>query len=133
MPASYESQSGTLVRDPSPSDVDFLLGQLDGADNSYASLTASNGSYVQAGGGPTGFTAEVREVHPDGSFRHLKATVPGTGAQARRLTIGGADVSVRADQVLDLTLVREIFRSFLQDGQADSRVVWRDITSMFRE
>jgi len=133
MNARYESQSGILRDDPSEDELDQLLSDLDGVDNSYASLTAPDGSYVQAGGGPDDFTVEIRDVRPQGTFLHLKATTAPSNPEERQLTIGGESVKVRADQVLDLPTVRQIFRFFLREHRADPRISWQDMTAMFEE
>lgn len=118
--------------DPTEADLDELLARLDGVDDSYASLTALDGSgYVQVGGGPMEFTVEVREERPDGTFRHLKAVRPAPDAAERRLAIGGAVVTVRADELLDSAAVRRIFRTFLGGRVATAPVAWRDMTAMF--
>jgi hypothetical protein len=130
----YESQSGMPLDDPSEYDLHEALSCLDGVDNSYASLTAPDGSYIQVGGGPIEFTVEMREVGDNGVFRHLKAAVPRHNANAseHQLTVGGASVSVRADQVLDLPTVRKLFRSFLRRQKADAGVAWQDMSAMFQ-
>lgn len=129
----YESESGTCFDNPSEDMLDQLLAQLDGIGNSYASLTASDGNYVQAGGGPTVFTVEKREIRQDGTFRHLKATLATEEQDERRIIIGGSSVSVRADQLLDLPTVQQIFRAFHRGLTPSPSVVWQDITSMFQE
>lgn len=129
----YESEAGLCIDDPSPEEVDDYLGRLDGIDESYASLTDESGSYLQVGGGPDEFTIEVREVRPDGSFRHLKATRHEPDSAGRFLTIGGANVAVRADQVLDSSLVRRLVRTFALGRGADPAVSWDDMTAMFLE
>lgn len=128
----FESESGIRINNPSEGDLDEYLGELEGVDNSYAYLTAPDGSYVQVGGGPSEFTVELREIKPDGTFRHLKARRAETNPAERHLNIGGASVSVRADQVLDLDTVRKIFRSFRTDKKIDASLKWRDITEMFQ-
>ncbi len=57
----YESELGTRVDDPSESQIEELLGQLEGVDESYASLTDDAGNYVQVGSGPDEFTVELRD------------------------------------------------------------------------
>lgn len=132
MQVRFESESGTPVDDPSEGELEELLTRLDGVDDSYASLTALDGSgYVQVGGGPAGFTVEHRETRTDGTFRHLKAARPGGATAERQLTIGGADVTVRADEVLDLPAVIQVFRAFLGGHVPAAPVVWHDITTMF--
>ena len=128
----YESESGVQLDDPSAGELDALLARLDGVDDSYASLTAADGSgYVQAGGGPTEFTVELRETRPDGTFRHLKAARPDGGAAERQLAIGGGDVTVRADEVLDRAAVGQVFRAFLSGRVVAAPVLWHDVTAMF--
>ena len=133
----FESEAGLRLDDPAPGELDEALARLDGVDNSYATLTSPDGrGYVQAGGGPDLFTVELREVYADGAFRHLKAARPDDrrdGAGERRLTIGGADVTVRADEAVDLAAVRHLFRAFLAGRATTAPVVWRDITAMFRD
>jgi hypothetical protein len=129
----YESESGTCLDNPSQDVMDQLLAQLDGVSNSYASLTAPDGSYVQAGGGPAAFTVERREIREDGTFRHLKAALPSGEHGERRLVIGGSSVSVRADHLVQLPTVQQIFRSFGKGLTPPPIVMWQDITSMFLE
>ena len=127
----YESESGITFDNPTDEDLDHLLAQLDGVDNSYASLTRLDGSYLQTGGGPTTFTVEERRTRPGGMFCHLKAFHAGRGSEARSIVVGGARVSVRADQLLDLPTVQEIFRSFRRGIPTPPKVIWKDITAMF--
>ncbi|QVL30947.1 hypothetical protein KIH39_19125 [Telmatocola sphagniphila] len=128
----YESESGTRLEGPSISNLNELLSLLDGKRNSYAYLTRSDGSYVQVGGGPTDFTVEEREIFPDGSFRHKKATLPGNDKKECRLTIGGMSVSVRADQLLNLALVQQIFHTFRHGIKTSDSLLWEDMTAMFQ-
>jgi hypothetical protein len=133
VPIRYESQSGPRLDDPTEEELDEALFRLDGVGNSYAYLTAPDGSYVQVGGGPTEFTVEMREVRDNGGFRHLKAVVLRGSPSERRLAVGGANVTVRADQILDLTKVRKLFRSFLKCQKANADGInWEDITAMFQ-
>lgn len=130
---SYESESGVLLENPSEEDIDVLLSQIDGVSISYASLTATDGSYVQVGGGPNVFTVEVRVMEQRGVFRHLKATLPSEKADQHCLMIGGSSVYVRENQLLNLASVQQIFRSFRHGIKRCSCVIWQDITSMFQE
>ncbi len=72
-------------------------------------------------------------IRPYGTFRHLKASRREADPQERHLSIGGASVAVRADQVLDLSSVRHLFHSFFRGQGADAVVVWHDMTAMFHE
>lgn len=105
----YESESGLRLDAPSADEIDESLGQLDGEKNSFAYFTKPDGSYIQVGGGPTDFIVEVREYRTGGSFRHLRASRRIEPGSKHRLTIGGANVSVRTDQILDLQSVRQLF------------------------
>lgn len=129
----YESQSGFVVDDPSDAQLDELLGRLDGRNNSFASLTAHEGSYIQVGGGPDEFTVEIREILPNRTYRHLKARNVGRASNNWQLTVGGASVSVREDQLLDLKMVRELFGYFGKKQSPATTVDWEDITKMFHE
>ena len=131
MSVRYESQSGQTAENPVDVDLDRLLGQLDGNGNSFASLTMPDGSYIQAGGGPDEFTVEIREVLKRGSFRHLKAGLKNGRTDERRLTIGGASVSVLENQVLELSTAQQLFRFFSRTRSPDPAFVWQDITPMF--
>jgi hypothetical protein len=133
MATRYESESGVQVDDPSDTQLDQLLGQLGREGNSFASLSMPDGSYIQVGGGPADFTVEVREYQPDGEYSHFKATLPGRNTGERRLTIGGASVSVRSDQILNLEVVRRLFRSFAHGDKTESTVLWPDISTMFQD
>ena len=77
MSAKFESQNGSISDGPDDEALEQLLRSLDGAENSFASLTMPDGSYLQAGGGPDEFTVEVRLFPPGLPFRHLKAGMTG--------------------------------------------------------
>ena len=87
----YESESGRSVRNPTEQRLSDLLGGLDGRRNSYAILTAPDGSYVQAGGGPARFIVEVREISANAAFRHVRAVGSGrTPGTVEEVLVGGA-------------------------------------------
>ena len=133
MSAKFESQNGSISDGPDDQALEQLLRSLDGAENSFASLTMPDGSYLQAGGGPDEFTVEVRLFPPGLPFRHLKAGMTGSlnNAGERRLSIGGADVLVPLNQVLGFSTVYQLFRHFLHGHGLDPSIEWHDITSMF--
>jgi hypothetical protein len=133
MNVRYECQSGTLRDDPTEDEIVQLLLDLDGVDNSYASLTVSNGGYIQVGGGPDEFTVEIREVGADRTFRQLKAGQFPPNPDERQLTIGGEPVTVRADQVLDLATTQRAFKQYLHDRRPDPLLSWTDMTDTFRD
>jgi hypothetical protein len=126
-----ETENGTGLDDPSPFALRQALSALDGVTNSYASLTAADGSYIQAGGGPSEFTLEIREHKPDGSFRHLKANRDPADVANRFLEIGGSRVSVQAGQIVDLGTVVNSFLVFANSKAPDRDLRWDDITAMF--
>jgi hypothetical protein len=131
MSARYEAQSGISLDGPSFGDFSQLLAELDGVDNSFASLTLPDGSYIQIGGGPDRFTIEIRETLPGRQFRHLKASVPPPVTTEHQLNIGGSPVRVRADQILDLQTASQLFQYFLQNHKPDPRVNWENISGVF--
>ena len=133
MSTTFESENGTVAKDPDAEAVDKLVRDLDGAGNSYASLTLADGSYIQVGGGPDEFTVELRQVRPARPFRHFKAEVKGSTKKPRKrkLPIGGSQVSVESNQVLDRSTVVRLFRFFLQEHGTDPSVEWKDMTDMF--
>ena len=133
MSAKFESQNGSISDGPDDQALEQLLRSLDGVENSFASLTMPDGSYLQAGGGPDEFTVEVRLFPPGLPFRHLKAGMTGglNNAGERRLSIGGADVLVPLNQVLGFSTVYQLFRHFLHGHGLDPSIEWHDITSMF--
>lgn len=135
MSSKFESQNGSMSDGPDDQALEQLLRSLDGANNSFASLTMPDGSYLQAGGGPVEFTVEARLIPPGLPFRHLKAGVTANQGESdnHRLSIGGADVLVPLNQVLDIPTVCRLFRHFLHGRGLDPSVVWHDITSMFDE
>ncbi|SFH55191.1 hypothetical protein [Planctomicrobium piriforme] len=129
----YESQCGTSVINPTEEDLVKLLARLDGTTDSYASLTDAHGSYVQVGGGPQAFTAEEREILSKGKFCHRKAARSILDQEERRVMIGGANVLVKADEILDIDTVKQIFISFRNGTKSCQAVIWRDITSWFQK
>ena len=120
-----------MFGNPSDDMLDRLLEEIDGDENSYAYLTAKQGNYIQVGGGPKEFTVEIRVTAKDGTFQHFKATHPKGGTAKKKVTVGGQTVNIRANQVLDLKTVQELFRAFSNTGKASPTINWEDITAMF--
>lgn len=129
----FESQSGPRSKKLTESQLDARLGSLNGGDESFASLSAANGSYIQVGGGPDAFTVEVRETRSDGSFRHWKADRKDGLDAEQLLSIGGNDVAVKASQVVDMETVQRLFRFFALNQLRDPSFPWTDMTSMFAD
>ncbi len=131
MALRYESESRQQIENPTESDLERLLSELDGSLSSYASLTSSDGSYIQAGGGPDVFTVEIREMRQGGSFRHLKAAHGKMQNTRSVLSIGGANVEVDASELLTYSDMLQLFRYFLRERAPDPSFEWHDLTPMF--
>ncbi|HZZ73556.1 MAG TPA: hypothetical protein VFE24_14985 [Pirellulales bacterium] len=129
----FESEAGRSIENPAEADLNRLLGELNGSSNSYASLTMPDGSYIQAGGGPSEFTVEVRNIRSGDSFVHWKAGRKNGRVSERQLLIGGASVTVGENQILDLATVQQLFSSFQREQTLDGSMQWRDISSMFAQ
>jgi hypothetical protein len=127
----FEDEAGTLVDSPSTNEVDNLISKLDGNSNSFASLECLNGNYVQAGGGPSRFVLEIRIIDANGEFSHYRAATSAEVGGTQQLTVGGASVSVSQNEIVGLSTVQEVFRSFLGGDFLPSIVAWRNITAMF--
>lgn len=128
----YESQSRNAILNPEPIQLDNLLSELDGKLNSFASLTHSSGTYIQVGGGPECFVVEHRLIHSSGSFSHRRAASKRKNGGRAFATIGTARVVVRQDELLSLTLVKKLFRSFLKSLEFSNLTDWNDISEMFQ-
>jgi hypothetical protein len=128
----FEMENGVRSQDIREHDLVNHLRKINGSSNSYAALEKEDGSYIQVGGGPLEFTAEVREYFPDGSFTHWKARQKYSAYSGKsKIVISGSLVEVYANQILDLETVILLFKSFLKGENLPTTVEWDDITTMF--
>ncbi|MFL5328499.1 MAG: hypothetical protein ACJ8C4_06255 [Gemmataceae bacterium] len=134
MSIKLESQSGVTLENPTPAEIERVLDGLDGVDESYASLTQRDGSYIQVGGGPSEFTVELRKIGTSGSFCHLKAYRNDMDLIGDTvLIIGGVPVNIKTNQKLNLSMVKRLFTSFTTFKEFDRGISWLDISQMFVE
>ena len=125
----YESEDGTRIEAPSWAQIEAELARVRGGANSFASLTAADGSAIRMGGGPSEFLVERSLPEPDGSVRHLRADGGGIIYQ-RWLTIGGATVVVPPGHAQHGIRVASLFRAFMLEDLSTGG--WVEVTEPFR-
>ncbi len=99
---------------------------------SYASLTKTDGSYLQVAGGGVSCVMEMREKPSDRHWRaYLEvAKVPFKGQQT--LMFGGGHMTMEPDEVLFIEDVVAVFRAFFESKPFPKDIKWRDMSQIVR-
>lgn len=98
--------------------------------SSFASLTRSDGSYVQTAGGGAGCLLEWRDTERNTHLRAFveRPTVP--FEDGTELVFGGGRIPLRRDEWLNISLVTSAFVAFLGGEPFPPSISWRDISQM---
>jgi hypothetical protein len=100
--------------------------------SSFASLTDSDGNYLQAAGGQATCMLERRDaVHGRHYRAHMneRSKVFSDGAL---LAFGAGKIELAADEWLLASLVAEAFVAFLNGSELPSAILWREVTDSLR-
>jgi len=126
-----EREGATALTNPSPARLASELKKPKSyGKSSFASLTRSDGSYVQVAGGGVGCMLEWRDTSTKTHSRAFveNPTVP--FEDGTELTFGGGRVPLRRDEWLSIKLVIEAFTSFLQGSPFPVSIDWRDMSEV---
>jgi hypothetical protein len=93
--------------------------------SSFASLTAPDGSYVQAAGGPFLFFVEHRKADPSAHFRAWQNSPVVSFANGTLLSFSAGRVALQQDEWLTKPQVIEVFSAFLSGNSFPPFVSWR--------
>lgn len=109
-----------------------LAGELGRTKSSFASLTAENGSFVQAAGGPGLFVVEFRDSYGQ-HFRGFQETFLAAHPDGTLLqTTAGSFSMARADWFLNAQVV-ELCVSFVHSAPWPGFVRWRALSEHFEK
>lgn len=92
-----------------------------------------NGSYLQIGGTPSGYTAEIRLYEEDGSFRHRKACLKDFSGEdsIETLCIDDHEVRIKKSQILTTEDAIACMTAFRRQKTFPDLFTWEDITEWF--
>lgn len=127
-----EREGARVVEDPSCARVKRELEKLRSyGPSAFASLTRSDGSYVQVAGGGVGCMLEWRDALNQKHYRgHLgEPQVP--FPDGAPLTFTGGSIPLRRDEWFRIDQVSEVFCAFLDGKSFPSFVQWREISELF--
>lgn len=128
----FDSENGYHIENIQKDELIRNLKKINGTSNSYAVLEASEGNYIQVGGGPVEYTVEVRKVIKDGDISHWKARKMNVeNAEMKKIIISGAVVDVKSNQIIDLDTVLMLFNAYFYGERLPLFTEWDDITNMF--
>ncbi len=127
-----EVEAGYKLENPTIEELYKELDSLGKKGKTYMYLNADCGSYIQIGGKVKSCVVEVREVISADEFKHWGAKkIDDENETIKQINIGGAKVSVKEKQVLDIDMAKVLFKSFLEEQFLSNSVNWVDITAMF--
>jgi hypothetical protein len=93
--------------------------------SSFASLTAPDGSYVQAAGGPFLFFVEHRSSDPPAHYRAWQSSPVVSFANGTLLSFSAGRVALQQDEWFTKPQVIEVFSAFLSGSSFPAFVSWR--------
>jgi hypothetical protein len=125
-----EVEDRWTIGDPKLAQVLGALEDLNPGGPSFAILEAKTGDYVQTAGKPTAMTVEWRSYDSAG-FQHFVGGRGDTSSEEARVPTQGGFVTVRANEVLDLQAVQEVFTAFFNGEDRPASLSWRDVTERF--
>lgn len=98
--------------------------------SSYASLTRSDGDYVQVAGGGVSCMIERRDAATGRHFRAHKDRNHPVFADGTILSFGGGEIPLKADEWFNITDVNDVFFAFASGTEFPAFVRWRDMTAL---
>jgi hypothetical protein len=97
---------------------------------SYASLTRSDGDYVQVAGGGVSCMMERREAATGRQFRAYKDRKHPVFVDGTILSFRGGEIPLMSDEWFNIADVKEAFLAFLSGAEFPPSVRWRDISTL---
>jgi len=126
-----EVEGRVAIDDASEAEIKKALRRLRSyGPSSYASLTRSNGDYVQVAGGGVSCMMERREAATNRHFRAYKDRNHPVFADGTILSFAGGQIPLKADEWFDISEITEAFLAFRNGSEFQSFVSWRDISTL---
>jgi hypothetical protein len=126
-----EVEGRTPVTDPPEATIKAILRSLRSyGPSSYATLTRSDGDYVQVAGGGVSCMLERCEAATARHFRAYSDRTHPVFADGTIFSFGGGEIPLKADEWFNITDVEEIFLAFLTGVEFPTFVKWRDISAL---
>ena len=127
---SLHQEGQRVVPDPSPSEIEAALEQIDPRTRSFYSLLRGDGSYVQVAGARLRLIIEYRDVSGD-DFRHFVIGRESENSKMASLHYSGGSIALQSHEVMQIGDAIEVFLSFLDGGTVPDSYRLRDITAEF--
>lgn len=126
----FERENARPIDHPSAKRIENELKRLRSyGPSSFASLTRSDGSYVQVAGGGVTCLVERRDTQ---SRRHFRAFTPSPSVRfedGTLLEFRGGRVALQRDEWFDAIKAAEIFVAFLEERPYPPEIGWRDVSA----
>jgi|SRR3954467_3073458 len=110
-----------------------VLGLRSYGPSSFASLTDSEGNYLQVAGGGVTCMLEMRDAASRRHYRAFHDVLRPVHPDGTLLVFGGGEIPLKADEWFAAPAVADAFASFLQGEKLPSSIKWRDVTDLFPE
>jgi hypothetical protein len=128
---TLEQHNGPTLTDPSWSAVEAALRSVHPRDRGYFTLSGDATGYVQAAGARLRMICEWRRLAVDGSFRHVVLGHPVPPDKLTSITTAAGVIQLRANEVLTLDDVLNVFKRFYERGEVPEGFALRDVTATF--
>jgi hypothetical protein len=130
----FERQNGKFIDDPSEKRVRLELSRLRSyGKSSFASLTSSDGSFVQVAGGTVNCALEWRDEKGHHHYRGYQDPPKVPHPDGTLLMFGGGTIRLNRNEFFFIEQVTEVFLAFLAGHPFPSWVKWREITEELGE
>ena len=127
-----ECEDKSPVEDVKPAQIKKTVSRLKSyGPCSFASLTDSEGNYVQVAGGRVTCMIERRDVSAGRHFRAYQNIRSEVFADGTMLVFGGGKIHLSSDEWFTASDAEEVFMAFLDGAEMPERIMWRDISEIF--
>jgi hypothetical protein len=125
----FDRENKVPVENPTEKQIRRQLGYKKGGDNTFAILSATDGSYVQMLGGGVACCLEWRDVQTGRHFRAFQATPRVPWKNTTRL----GSILLQPREFFFIEQVADAFVAFLRGQPFPPEIKWRDITDELAE
>jgi hypothetical protein len=126
---TLKQHDGPRLLDPSWPEIETALREINPRTRGYFILSRGNDDYVQTAGAKLRLICEWRTPMEWGGFRHYVLGRPDRDNKPASINTCSGIVQLRANEILPLSEVMEVFRRFFDGERVAGQLAARDDTA----